>query len=431
MAEEPKKSNPLVSLSDITKFSAFAGVNTKPFVSLVAEIELPLLLRSGLADIFKQMNASSAMMKSMTTVSELAKSIEAATRLSRLKGFDVSAFKALQSSSAIFRALDTQSARWRSITESIAGVSPRFTPPSLLNEQVARSALAWNTGISESFKRISELGILGTRLDLTNSLLAPSLMHARFAEDTLSLLKVASEPRLFKALNASLNLVDAQHVANAGLLKLLAPTFTDDDATSSTWELNAPFVQREELLSEAELEDDEDIELVVSHSPAAQETEQTRAVLLLTTDCNKAIRTKGLPEIFKPTTRVLEVFGNLPWLIPHDEKSFGDFVDGLYFVAYEGARKDNLRFLQKHGGPLTDAECDVIWSIKTLRNKWLRHDADHGKESDINKSWNSLDECFRRLGLQGYPRTSDDYRLLHRSLLAQMREFLSKLLVAI
>ena len=100
---------------------------------------------------------------------------------------------------------------------------------------------------------------------------------------------------------------------------------------------------------------------------------------------------------------MLEAFVNLPWLIPYDEKSFGKFVDGLYFIAYEGAGKDKLRFLKDYGGPLTPEECDVIWSIKTLRNKWLRHDVDHGKESDIDKSWKSLDECFLQLGLSGFP----------------------------
>lgn len=431
MSEEPKKPKSLVGPSEASKLAAMTGVHTKLFSNLHAYLEKTSLLRGGLTSVFREMEASSAMLRSMTAASDFAKSIELSASLSRSKLLDPSVFKALEAGSTTFRALEAQSARWRSLTESIAGMAPRFTPPSILTEQVARSAFAWNTGISESLKRIGELGVLGKRLELSNSLLAPSLMHARFAEDTLSRLKEASGPRVLKALNASLNLVDAQHVANASLLKQLAPTFTDEDLDSSTWELNAPFVQREELLSEEELEDDEDIELVISHSPAAQETEQTRTVLLLTTDCNKASRTKGLPEIFKPTTRVLEVFGNLPWLIPHDERSFGEFVDGLYFVVYEGAGKDNLRFLQKHGGPLTAEECDVIWNIKTLRNKWLRHDADHGKDADINKSWTSLDECFRHLGLQGFPRTPSDYRFLHRNLLAQMKQFLSRLFGAI
>jgi hypothetical protein len=98
---------------------------------------------------------------------------------------------------------------------------------------------------------------------------------------------------------------------------------------------------------------------------------------------------------------------------------------------YEGAGKDKLRFLKDHGGPLALEECDVIWSIKTLRNKWLRHDADHGKESDIDKSWKSLDECFRQLGISGFPRSAADYRLLHRTLLAEMTAFLQRLFNAI
>ena len=81
--------------------------------------------------------------------------------------------------------------------------------------------------------------------------------------------KRLQSPSSSRALNASLNLADAQHVANAGLLKMLAPTFADDDATSPTWELNAPFVQREELLSAVELEENRTSTSLGIHSMSA------------------------------------------------------------------------------------------------------------------------------------------------------------------
>ncbi len=402
--------------------------------SFFTDLEKASRLREELersANVFKAMHASTALPRSLNSVSDLAKSIGAVAGPGKLRWFDSTVFKSLEAESTTLRALEAQAAQWRSLTGNIGSVAPRLTPPASLTDQVNRSALAWRTGVSESLKFIGEIGNLRSSVELSNSLLRPSLLHGKFAEQTLSLIKEASDPKAIKALNASLKLVDAQHVANMELLTTLVPSVDDVGLGSPSWGLNAPFVQREELLSESELENDEDLGLVVALSPAAQRVEQTRLVLQLTTDCNKASRTKGGVEIFTPTTRVLETFANLPWITPRDEKSFGDFVDGLYFIAYEGAGKDKLRFLREYGGPLLKEDCDVIWSVKTLRNKWLRHDPDHGKESDIKKSWSSLEECLRRLGIQGYPRAEADYQLLHGRILTDMADFLGRLLRAI
>jgi hypothetical protein len=133
-------------------------------------------------------------------------------------------------------------------------------------------------------------------------------------------------------------------------------------------------------------------------------------------------------EIFKPTNKVLESYVYLPSMIPQDKRSFGDFIDYLNFIFHEGAGKDNLRFLTEHGGVLERSDCNFIWCIKHLRNKWLRHDADHGKESDIRKSWKEVSDKFIWLGLNHAPIREQDFRLLHRSLLKEAESFLEKLL---
>jgi len=99
-------------------------------------------------------------------------------------------------------------------------------------------------------------------------------------------------------------------------------------------------------------------------------------------------------------------------------------VDCLYFLLYEGAGKDNLRFLKENGGVLEENECNLIWSIKHLRNKWLCHDPDHGKESDIKKSWGQLGAVLEDMGLHSLPTTPCDFRVLHRALLSRTQQFL-------
>jgi hypothetical protein len=193
--------------------------------------------------------------------------------------------------------------------------------------------------------------------------------------------------------------------------------------------LNAPFVQQDELLACKRTGDENDTAVLTTFSPTAQMVKKARRVLELVTLCNEAGKTSDIGvEFFKPTTRLMTVFGDLPWLCATDRARFGDIVDCLYFIFYEGAGKDNLRFLNKNGGPLTEADCDLIWCIKHLRNKWIRHDADHGSEKEVLKSWAELTAKFRWLGLAEHPSAPHHFQQLHNKLLELAEEFLAGIL---
>ena len=174
---------------------------------------------------------------------------------------------------------------------------------------------------------------------------------------------------------------------------------------------------------------EEDEASLIKLNPAAKVADEARCVLSLVAKCNEVVQAAGKAEIFKPTTRLLEVYVDLPWLFPEDKRTFADFVDCLYFIFYEGAGKDKLRFLKDYGGVLdASSDCDFIWCIKHLRNKWLRHDADHGKEADIKRSWKDLSAKFNALGLEHAPVSKQHFRHLHRSLLTEAEAFLCKIL---
>ena len=369
-----------------------------------------------LSSFTEQVSRSLLAVKPVTCYADLAKSFEIPSILSELSPF-----------SKMLADLRAQNERWQSITASLDSFASRIKVPDPAIRQIANSALVWDSGVSDILKRLGQAGALFENSAMFGRLLEPSNTLFRFTDATCALMRSASESRVLGALNASLVLADTQYLANFDTLDSFAATVVDDDGVSTSGTLTTPFVQQEELIAHHQMGDGEDIDLLVSQSPAAQAAEQARAVLNLTTNCNKASATKGMKEIFKPTTKLMGVYVDLPLLTPQDETSFGEFIDCLYFVAYEGAGKDNLRFLQKNGGPLSDADCEVVWCIKTLRNKWLRHDADHGKESDIEKSWKSLDACLQWLGIPGFPRSPSDYRTLHRRLLKEMEEFLTRL----
>jgi hypothetical protein len=355
--------------------------------------------------------------------------LESVTRFAEVtKSFEMnSILPQLSPISSVLQELQEQNERWQSITVSLDSFSSKIKVPTLAISQIASSALVWDTGVSETLKCLGQVGILSHESAILGRLFEPSNTLSRFTERTSALMKIATAPNVVRALNASLILADAQFLANTDALNSFALTVIEDDGVSSPASLTSPYVQQEDLLACQDVADGTDINVLVSQSPAAQASERARSALNLIARCNKASATKGKVEIFKPTTKLMEVYVDLPLLTPLDEKSFGEFIDCLYFALYEGAGKDKLRFLEKHDGPLSETECEVVWCIKTFRNKWLRHDADHGKVSDIQRSWTSLDGCFRRLGLSGFPRSSRDYRKLHEQLLQEMEAFLATL----
>lgn len=372
-----------------------------------------------LATISQEIQRSMEALRSVTSCVDVTKSFQ---NLSTLSG--------LSEVSKAFAVVKAANTRWENLAASIDSLRPLVSIPKIERNQFASAALAWDSGITATVKRLNELHAIKSEAQVLSRLLAPSNALSAFAEQTYSRMKVHLESREFRALNASLALANAQHVANSNAFGLLQLDGLDTSAVSALRQLRTPFVQQEELLNLPELDDEEDVDVLVSQSVTAQAAELARAVLTLVADINDASRVKG-NEIFKPTTRVLEVFADLPWLRPDDRKTFADFIDCLHFLVYEAAGDDKLRFLKEHGGPLSGGDCNVIWCVKALRNKWLRHDPDHGKESDIERSRKLLGTQFEWLGLAGYPRSSRDFRMLHERLLREMERFLTKLFQAI
>ena len=321
----------------------------------------------------------------------------------------------LKSQSAVFEKLSAQSASFAALKLSI----PQFS----------EMTLVWNVASIGLANRMKEIGLLARREMLSARLFEAPNAYSAFVRHTTEQLAAAPAPDIAARLRGSLNLAEQQLLGIADAVSGFIVVPDDEEKPDAVRTLDAPFVQQNELLGQATVRDETDTEALTSISPTAQTVRGGRRVLELVTLCNDASKTSisGV-EIFKPTTRLLTVFNDLPWLSPTDRLRFADVVDCLYFIFYEGAGKDNLRFLEKHGGPLTEADCDLIWCIKHLRNKWSRHDADHGKDKDIDKSWAELAAKFRWLGLAEHPKYAHHFQQLHHQLLILAEEFLEKIL---
>lgn len=319
----------------------------------------------------------------------------------------------------------SQSAVFDGLSAQIASINTaNFSIP-----QFSQATMAWNMASIGLSDRMNDIGLFAQRELLSARLFEAPIAYAEFVRHTTERLAANPAPDIAARLRGSLNLAEQQLLDITDVVSGFIEVPEDDVEPDRKRELNAPFTQQDELLSYNAVEDETDTEAMTSVSPTAQTVKRGRRILELVTQCNEAGKTSEYGvEIFKPTTRLMIVFNDLPWLSPTDRSRFADVVDCLYFIFYEGAGKDHLRFLEKFGGPLTDSDCDLIWCIKHLRNKWSRHDADHGKEKDIEKSWAELAAKFRWLGLVEYPSEVRHFQQLHHQLLVLAESFLENIL---
>lgn len=321
---------------------------------------------------------------------------------------------------AVLEIARKQSALLDSLSSRVALLdAAKFSSPYL-----PQASLAWEMASNSLTNRMKDIGLLAQREMLSARLFEVPNAYVNFVSHTASRLADNPTPDFAARLRGSLNLVEYQLLEITDTFSSFVVVPEDNEEPEQKRILNAPFVQQNELLDcEFVINENDTVELT-NASSTAQTQQKARRVLELVLLCNDAGKTSQLrTDIFKPTNRVLSVYYDLPWISATDKSRFGDLVDCLYFLFYEGAGKDKLRFLEEHGGPLTQADCDFIWCIKHLRNKWIRHDADHGNTKDIQKSWAELAQKFQWLGLANYP-TNADFQHIHYKLLGLAEEFL-------
>ena len=321
---------------------------------------------------------------------------------------------------------------FRSQSAVFEGLSAQITalnPSNFSTQQFSQAVLGWNVASIGLANRMKDIGLLDRRKMLSARLFEGPIAYTAFVRHTTKLLANNPTPDIASRLRGSLNLAELQLLDIADTVCGFLEVPDDDEEPDNKRELTALFTQQDELLAYAGFKDETDTKSMTTGSPTAQTVQCGRRVLNLVTQCNGAGKTSGKgEEIFKPTTRLLEAYHDLPWLSSTNRNDFANVVDCLYFIFYEGAGADNLRFLDKNGGPLTHSDCELIWCIKTLRNKWARHDADHGREKDSLKSWSELTECLCFLGLTEHPTEARHFQQLHHQLLVMAEDFLALLL---
>ena len=265
----------------------------------------------------------------------------------------------------------------------------------------------------------------------------PSIAYGNFSTRTLAKLidPIADSRRV--ALAGSLLMADEQAMRTASLLSPLADAIRADDVFHALPvfplrpAINRYRVQRQELVErEDDLPDESaDYDSLVPFAPSAHSFDVARRCLELLALCNETNETCTGETIFKLTSMLLISFSSLLGTVAYNRMTLASVVESLYLALYESAGKDNLRYIKS--GHLTREECELIWRIKHLRNKWLSHDADHGSSRDIREARKLRLEALNWLGIERIPIAREDYAQVQQSLLKRTEEFLSLLLTRV
>jgi hypothetical protein len=265
------------------------------------------------------------------------------------------------------------------------------------------------------------------RVKSATSLLAPVEQYGRFLQDTIGhIATVGVDPLMSRALQGSILLTDDILGANAEVTARLTPSAGESRFASmiSPVSLALPFVQRDELVAARKDLPSLNVVDLALYSPAHSVAQRANRILQAVFDVNTERKLKQKQETFSATNRMMIAVRDLPLLVVTNQSSFGDFLDTLYFLFFESAGDDHLRYLDSKGGELTDEECEIVWIIKHLRN-YGRHDLDHGK--DVRKKWRDLDADLKTLGFNTLPRTRQEFRRMQTRILEMTEEFVTLL----
>lgn len=254
-----------------------------------------------------------------------------------------------------------------------------------------------------------------------------------FTNNTLSKLSFEADKSISLALKGSLTLANEQMLRSTSSIQSYVENsrIAEFDSSISFFENTFPKtnryrVQKQELLRRNDIEEEENYESLVIKSDSAISFEQITNCMTLIGLCNEASETTRGNTIFTLTSALWLSAWKLTGVVPTNKDSFAIIIDCLYLMLYEGAGKDKLRFIEQ--GYINATEAELIWKIKHLRNKWLRHDIDHGKETDIRKSRQHRKEALEWFGLSKVPYSKDEFIYLYNNLMLRVEDFLKLLL---
>lgn len=371
------------------------------------------------ADIAKTMRSPGylAMIKSMQTQqADLAKSL--AIYQQSVRSFAVS---------EMFESLRVQQAAF---ADSLSRLSRSTARMPVVAELLGSNSSAWLKAVRVNLSSLSELASKATLPVASTELMRQLVAFSEFASSTTSrLTELTERSSAFAPLVHSLDLAQRE-VEDSSLVTPAVIGLADAESAGGEprriRRLNLLVVEREELIASAGSGGVLRVDDYRFVCPATDTAGTCRSIQKLIVDCNETAELTTNRKVFKYTDRVVGSLVDLAWIVPRTKLQLSEFVTVLYFALYEGAGADSLRYMDE--GLLSDTDCEFIWHLKHLRNKWLLHDIEHGSQGDVRRSKNDLKEALEYFGFSHLPVRASEFRQLHRAIAERAEAFLTTLL---
>lgn len=292
------------------------------------------------------------------------------------------------------------------IAPTLPSISKSLLSPSITElaaMEAKTSALAINNGIAQITSVASQLttinDMLSSQTAFVRELIAPSSMLTdlqQIAEKTHKSIIDAGKLSTWQlsVLDCASFMVD-RHV---GWVSRFCTTAYDIEPIPQIMELDdySPKLNVIELLPEEleyEKSKNEDITPgeALEKTPSYQMSERGKGLVERIVNINETCLRKNREPIFKCTDTTMMATATLSGTVCNSKSSFGDLVDGLYFIFYE-----NLEHIKEIVTDPTVRKEDVyqcIFRVKHIRTDY-RHDNDHGKESKIKKKIKDIGESY-------------------------------------
>lgn len=272
--------------------------------------------------------------------------------------------------------------------------------------------IAHITSVASQITSISEA--LASQTDFLRELIAPTTMLTdlqRIAENTHKSILDAGvlSPWQLSVLDSASFMVD-RHVDWASRF---CTTAYDIEPLQKIEELGVylPKVNVIELLPE-ELEFEHSRNKDITPCEALEKTssyqmsERGKNLVERVVNINETCLRKNLKPIFKCTDTTMMAAATLSGTVCTSKSSFGDFVDGLYFLFYE-----NLNHIKDIVTDQTVRDEDVyqcIFRVKHIRCDY-RHDNEHGDKNKIKKKNSDIGNSYSFYTGKVAPTLKEDY----------------------
>lgn len=349
-----------------------------------------------------------------------------------------------------------EAARWSEVRQSVMRSSLLPRRSALTDASYSDWQRQIGTVASSLERALRESRALLPPVGFAESLAAPAFAYSEFSRRTIRRLPRVGTA-VVPALEASLALADHQAMVASGIAAALigarsssglldadgavddtlsdtvdggvrdvegvAALAVDDGVLQAKAKAITLFRAEQRELVVAGVEAGVDSATVVDASLSARVALSAQRLLQTIVAIEAAWQFGSETPIFTRTLAVLEAAVFLSVHRVHDRRSLGDAVDALYVLIYEASGS-----MARVRAVLDDNRCDPVWQLKRLRNKWLRHDPEHG---DVKKSLAELQEALGYFGMTRKPYTVREFTQLYEAILERMNEFANALLDAV